>query len=521
MASPGTVLAIDDVSKTFPGQRALQGVSFDVRQGEVHALVGENGSGKSTLIKCLAGFHEPDEGSQITLNGRPLTHGGVGAERGSSQGMSFIHQELGLVPSLSVLENFALGRGFTTGRTGRIRWKVMAAEARALLTDFGHGEIGPDMPVSRLSQAQQTVVAIVRALQDAGEQGEGHVLVLDEPTAALPAVETERLFAALRRAVARGAAVIYVSHRLEEIFELANRVTVLRDGRKVGTYETADLDQGRLIELIVGQPIDAYYPSEEDTRRGDTVLDVHGLAGAGLRDISLTLREGEIVGVAGLLGSGRSELLRLIFGAERRTAGAVELAGRPIDPKSPADAIRRGIAMIPEDRREDAAFPEMSLEENVLVSDLPRYFRGGRLRKRDGRRRLVELMDEYRIRPPVPEKRFYQFSGGNQQKAIMARWLPLGPKLIMLDEPVQGVDVGAKAEIYAAIERAAAAGSAVLMVSSDFEDLAHVCHRVLVMRGRTIAGEMSGADLDRQRILGAVYSGERERNGNGRHGARV
>lgn len=515
MSAAATVLSIEGLSKTFPGQRALADVSFDVRQGEVHALVGENGCGKSTLIKCLSGFHEPDAGGRITLNGHLVSAAATG-ERGD-EGMSFIHQELALVPSLSVLENLAMGRGFKTGPTGRIRWNEMADEARQVLTEFGHTEISPRTLVGRLSPAQQTVVAIARALEGVHDEGRGHVLVLDEPTAALPTAETERLFAAIRQAVARGAAVIYVSHRLEEIFELAHRVTVLRDGRKVGTYEVASLDHATLVEHIVGQPIDAYYPSEPEATQGDTVLDVRDLSGAQVSDVSFSVREGEIVGVAGLLGSGRSELLRVLFGAQSRSHGTVELDGAPIDPRSPADAIRMGIALIPEDRREDAAFPEMSLEENVLVSDMRRYFRGGRLRKREGRRRLAELMEAYRIRPPSPQKRFYQFSGGNQQKAIMARWLPMGPRLIMLDEPVQGVDVGAKAEIYAAIERAAAAGSAVLIVSSDFEDLARVCHRVLIMRSGRLGGEISGAELDRERIIGAVYSTEGTRNGSGRN----
>lgn len=494
------VLSIEGLSKTFPGQRALDDVAIEVHRGEVVALCGENGCGKSTLIKCLSGFHEPDEGSRILLGGRPLAD----TADGGGQGIAFIHQELGLVPTLSVVENLALGRGFATGPGGRIRWRTMEREARRLLEEFGHGEIRPTAILGRLTQAQQTVVAIVRGLQALGE-GQGQLLVLDEPTAALPPSETATLFAAVRRVVARGTGVIFVSHRLDEVFELSDRVVVLRDGRSVGSFPTSELDHAKLIEQIVGEPLEEFYRAPVEPRDGaDAVLRVDGLAGPGVTDATFEIAPGEIVGIAGLLGSGRSELLHLLFGANRRTAGRVELDGRPFDPQYPPDAIRAGVALVPEDRRADAAFAEMSLAENILITDLPRFFRAGRMRKRESSRRVNELVETFNVKPARPGKPFFQFSGGNQQKAIMARWLPLEPRLVLLDEPAQGVDVGAKAEIFAAVERSAASGSGVLMVSSDFEDLTHVCHRVLVMQDGRIVDDLDTAHLDRKRLMAAV-----------------
>ncbi|MCW3014290.1 MAG: monosaccharide-transporting ATPase [Solirubrobacterales bacterium] len=491
------LLAVRNLSKTFAGQRALAGVDLDVDAGEVHALVGENGSGKSTLIKCLSGYHQPDAGGSVQLSGEPLDLP-LTPEAARAAGMAFVHQDLGLVPSMTVMENLAIGRGYATGRGGRVKWRAERARARAVLLRFGH-DVPPDVPLRNLAPADQTLVAIVRALQDA-EQG-GSMLVLDEPTAALPDREAERLFAAVREIAASGVGVIYISHRLHEVFSLADRVTVLRDGRRVLVDDVANLTERQLVRAIVGRDLeDRFVPAPAQTN-GDVVLEAKDLRGRRLDGATFAVRAGEIVGVAGLLGSGRSELARIVAGAQAPAGGEIRLGGEPVAFRGPRDAIDAGVVLVPEDRRTQGAFVGLTMAENLTLPSLPDFFRAGRLRHRDDRRVAEELMEEFGIRPNIPGRRFAEFSGGNQQKAVIAKWLHRRPRVAVFDEPGQGVDVGSKAEIYRLVRAAAENGSAVLVVDSDLEELELLCHRVLVLRDGCVAAELEGAGLKRDRIL--------------------
>jgi len=495
------ILAIRNLSKTFPGNVALRNVSIEIMPGEVHALVGQNGSGKSTLVKCLSGYHQPDNHAEIIVGGVRLP-----AHYSSSQahgfGLAFVHQDLGLIPSLSVLENFCLARGFATGAGYHIRWQEEARRVQKLMAEFEH-DISPRALVGSLSSGDQTIVAIVRALQEASDNG--HVLVLDEPTAALPEREVGEVFAAIRRTAARGVGVIYVSHRLREIYELAERVTVLRDGQRVGTFQVADLDERNLVELMVGQTIEQYYPPAQPKINEDVLLRVENLSGSGLKGVSFSIQKGEIVGVSGLLGSGCSELGRLLFGASQRTGGTISFKGKDVSFGCPGDAIRRGIGLVTEDRRHDGFFPLMSVGENVTITDLRRFSKWGRLKKDAERREILGLIDEFRVNPPDPERAFCTLSGGNQQKAIIAKWMRLKPDLMILDEPMRGIDVGSKTEVCGLMQKSVASGAGVLLISSEFEDMAYLCDRVLVMSDGRLVAELAGQQLTKDSITHLVY----------------
>lgn len=515
-----TVLAVRGLSKTFLGQRALDGVDFDLRSGEVHALLGENGSGKSTLIKCLAGYYEPDPGARMELGGRTIELPYPPAQA-TRMGLVFVHQDLGLIPNLSVAENFAISRGFDTGPLRRIDWRGIQRRAVGELRELGH-DIDPRTLVSRLSVAEQTIVAIARALASA-EEG-ARVLVLDEPTAALPDArrevtagsrnEVDLLFAAVRRVVAGGVGVVYVSHKLHEILDLADRATVLRDGRLVDTVPVAGLQEKDLIRIIVGRDVarvtrDAARPSGErrGERRGERLLDVESLSGTKVADVSFTVDRGQIVGVAGMLGSGRSELARLLFGAQRPTGGTIRLRGEAVEYRDPRDAVRKGVALVPEDRRGQGGFLQMTVAQNLTLPSLQEFFRAGRLSGAAVRARVRELVADYRINPPDPSRRFGVLSGGNQQKVVVAKWLSTDPDLVIFDEPVQGVDVGARAEIYRLVTGAAARGAAVLLVSSELDQMLDLCHRVLVLRNGRLIADVPGDTLTRNALTQLVYFG--------------
>ncbi len=496
------VVEVAGFSKTFPAQRALVDLHMDLRAGEVHALVGENGSGKSTFIKCLSGYQPPDPGAQLTVAGRSV-HLPYTSAQAAAHGFVFVHQDFGIVPTLTVMENIALGQGFAV-RRGRIRWRRQAEIARRVLERLGRDDIAPQLQAGRLSPSSQAVVAIARGLARAAEGAQ--VLVLDEPTAALPDAEVAILFDAIRRLAAEGLAVLFVSHRLGEVFEIANRVTVLRDARKVGTYDTAALDDRTLIGYIVGREFSALYPEQVARPRRETVLGVRGLSGRRIQDVSFSAHRGEIVGLAGLLGSGRSELLRLLYGGQNRTAGEVTIEGRASRPASPAQGIRDGVALVPEDRLRQAALAHMTIAENMSLPTIGRYWRGGRLRRGQERERVAAMMREFNIQPPDPDRLMGRFSGGNQQKAILAKWIETRPKVLLLDEPVQGVDVGSKSEIYDLIERLAQdRGTTVMLTSSDFEDLHAVCNRVLVLRAGQLVAELAGAEKTVDRMLEHAY----------------
>jgi ABC-type sugar transport system ATPase subunit len=510
------VLTIRGLSKTFLGQRALRDVDLEVYPGEVHALLGENGSGKSTLIKCLAGYHEPDPGAHIAIGGRevPLPYQPTDAAR---LGLAFVHQDLGLVPNLTVAENFALSRRYDARLLGRIGWPAVEARAEAELATLGHA-IDPRTPVGRLPIAEQTLVAIARALAEAEENA--RVLVLDEPTAALPDArrrvnegsrnEVDLLFEAVRQVLGRGVGVIYVSHKLHEIVDLAHRATVLRDGRRVDSLSLDDVSESELVKAIVGRDVrraGAVTPARVTVSSTRPVLEVSDLSGPKLSGLSFTVRPGEIVGLAGMLGSGRSELARILFGAQRRTGGTIHIDGVAVDLRGPREAVRQGIALIPQDRRRDGAVLGLSVAHNLTLPSLKAFFRRGRLQRRQLDRHANELVASYDIRPRDIAKQFRLLSGGNQQKVVIAKWLSRAPRLVIFDEPVQGVDVGARAEIFEVVRRTAEQGAGVVLASSELEPMLELCTRILVLHDGRLTADLPANGLDRHELTTYVYFG--------------
>ena len=486
-------LVLEGLTKTFQGQRALDGVSFDLRAGEIHCLLGQNGSGKSTLIKLLAGYHSPDSGSAL-IDGEPIELGS--AQDAHQHGLRFIHQDLALIDSLSVVDNLALGESYGG------RWWLSERKERQRAQEI-FTEYGVDIDVGELlvgiRAASQTMTAIVRALHH-GDAARG-ILVLDEPTASLSERDKDHLFGLLRAIKARGGTLLYVTHRLHEVFELADRVTVLRDGRKVATRDVDELDNDSLIELILGRPLAAFYPAPP-TPGADTVLEVDGLCGGALKDFSGTVRAGEIVGIVGLAGSGSEEIPHLIFGAQRRSGGEIRLMGEAITPRSPWDGIRSGLAFVPGDRKRLGVIANWTLRENVT---LPRVRGRGPLRwlgRRQESADVIPYLTRCEVTPNDPEATISSLSGGNQQKIMIARWLRSGAKALLLEEPTAGVDVGSRSAIYKQLDQAASGGTAVLMTTSDLEEACAVCDRVYVIRGGRVGAELSGGQLTPDTLLG-------------------
>jgi ribose transport system ATP-binding protein len=486
------------VSKTFAGTRALDLVDLDIRPGEIHALCGGNGSGKSTLIKILSGVYQADPGGVLAVGDVEVDAEHVTPADAHRLGVSTVHQDLAVFADLSVAENLAIGAGFETDPLGRIKWRQQHRHAARLIRRF---EI-PTTPRARLSGltlAARTQVAIARALQAVGDYHRG-LLILDEPTAALPVKEVELLLESLRRLAAAGQSILYVSHRLDEVLDLCDRVTVLRDGRKVDTRETAELDEAGLIELMLGANIEHSLQHEPREVTGAPLLELSNISSGPLYDASLTLHEGEILGIAGLLGSGRSTLLRTVFGANQKDSGDIVLAGRSVDFRRPAQAIDAGVVMVPESRLQDAAFSDLSVDMNGALSVLGRYWKGGWLRSRRLHADGQGLIADFGVKASSGRAPLNSLSGGNQQKVIMARWMRRAPRVLLLDEPTQGVDVGARADIYGLIRAATEAGAGAIVVASDFEELALVADRVIVLRRGRIVAEVVGSDITAHRL---------------------
>jgi ribose transport system ATP-binding protein len=499
-------LSVRDLSKAFPGTLALDHVALEIAPGEIHALVGHNGSGKSTLIKILAGCETPDPGSRITVNGEPLHPGSP--HDSFLAGCRFVHQDLGLVDALSVADNISMVGGWPT-RMGTIRAAAARRRARAALAAVDL-ELDPDQPVAELSPALRTGVAIARALQH-DERAETAVLVLDEPTATLPLAEVETLHTLMRTVARSGVAILFVSHRLEEVLELADRVTVFRNGRNVTTEAAADLTHDEVVTAMLGFELEQVTapPAQAEGRPGSgPVLQVEGLSAHVLRDFDLELHPGQVVGVAGIEGSGRDDLFPAIFGASERRAGTVSVAGRPVSGSGPRAALRAGIAYVPADREHLASLPGLSARENVTVADLPSISRAGAVRQGAEREDVHGWFERLDVRPQnAIEAPFESFSGGNRQKLVLARALRCKPSVLLLEEPSQGVDVGAQARLHREIIDFADAGGGVLVSSSDAEELARLCHRVLVIRGGRVVADLSQGRVSDTSISHALFSG--------------
>lgn len=494
------LLTLRKVDKSFPGQLALDQVDLELFSGEILALMGQNGSGKSTLIKVLAGFHKPDAYESAAINGQEFNLGS-GTEATKS-GIRFVHQTLGLVDSMNVVENCALLRGFPTGPLWHIDWPQERKRVSHLLSEFGV-DINPRTPVGQLRQAQRTLVAVVRALQDWEDQVS--VLVLDEPTASLPANDVKRIFSVMREVASRGIGVIFVSHRLDEVFEISDRITVLRDGRNVLTVPTHETDQSTLVEVMIGRTLAAWSNSTPAARKS-TVLEVSGLGGRDLKDFSFSLHESEILGVAGLVGSGRDEINELIFGATPRTAGQVKIRDTLVESPTPDESLRQGIAYAPADRMRFGINATFSIRENLVLPELHSLMRKGFLSRKAERRAVADWTEQLDIKPTNGEAEAFKLSGGNQQKVVLAKLLRLAPNVLLLDEPTQGVDVGAKASLYQILADRVAEGLSVLVCSGDSEELAHLCDRVLVVGDGKLTHELSGSTLTPHAIEEAIIS---------------
>jgi ribose transport system ATP-binding protein len=492
------------LSKTFTGQKALDDVDITLYAGRVCGLVGQNGSGKSTLIKLLAGYHRPDPGAQVEVAGESFDLGSSAAAE--EMNLRFVHQDLALIQDLDTIDNLALQRGFHS------QWWIAnrkeAADARRLLDAVGC-QADVRTPISQLSAVDRTLVAVARALRDI-EAERPTVLVLDEPTEALTKVEVERLFSSIKRVTDLGTAVLYISHRLDEVLEISDDIVVLRDGRRVATREAADLDGSSLLRLIVGREVEQL----EDTHRassGDSMIVVSGLQGAACVDVSFTVHRGEILGIAGLDGSGRGELPYLLGGATRWRGGSVEIKGREITKMTTATAADNGIVLVPGDRLRNGILPAMSAQENVTLSELhpvgPLAWIGGRAERRDA----YDWMATTGVVPNEPGRAIELFSGGNQQKVVIARALRRSPSVLVLDEPVQGVDAGARAAIFQLLLDAAGEGMTILIASTEPEDLITVCDRTLVMReGRVVADLHGSAANTIDRIVESSISVSRD-----------
>jgi len=499
-------LAIRGVSKTFVGTAALTGLDLTVEVGEVHALLGENGSGKSTVIKVLSGYHEPDAGGEVLVGGLRLDFGAPGASY--DLGCRFVHQDLGLVETISVADNLALVAGFPS-RFGTVRRGELRRTARDDLARVGL-DLDPDRLVGTLSPAERTGVAVARALRE-DPTTPVRLLVLDEPTATLPDREVDRLLEIVRAVAARGVGVLYVTHRLDEVFDVADTITVLRDGHRVDTVPTCSLDRAGLITMLVGSELEeieaasSALPPEQDT----PMLVADDIHADHLAGVSLEIHPGDVVGIAGITGSGRESLLAVLFGAQRRTGGRVTMHGVALSTYEPSHAMRAGIAYLPSDRKTLGGFMTLTTRENVSISDLSPLGRWPLLSRGRENVEVGKWIERLDVRPrsaaPMPMS---TLSGGNQQKVLFAKWLRRTPRLLLIDEPTQGVDVGAKADLHLEILRAARDGAGVAISSSDTDELAAVCHRVLVLQEGRVTAHLTGDRVTAAEISRACLATE-------------
>jgi len=495
----GAILEMRGIVKDFPGTRALDRVDFDVRRGEVHALIGENGAGKSTLMNVLAGRFEEYEG-QVVFDGNEVRLTDPRSAR--NLGVGVIYQELSVLPNLTVAENIMLGEERASRWTRLMDRSALSGAARKVIDYLGF-DLDPDGPAGEMSAARQCLVEIAGAVRRNVK-----LLVFDEPTASLGHEDVARLFRVIRDLKKRGLGIVYISHRLAELPRIADRVTVLRDARTVGTREMSECRLPDLTRMMLGRDLAEMFPRKTNTP-GEVVLSVRGLTRGGVfEDISFDLRAGEILGLAGLVGSGRSEIVRGILGVDHATGG-VEFEGRVLERRSPGKCLRAGMGMVPENRKTQGNITGRPVRENITVGILKRLSRAcGWLSPRTLAESAAEMAARMKVDPPDTSVEIQTLSGGNQQKVIVGRWLAVGPKVIVFDEPTQGIDVGTKAQIYRLIADLAAEGKAVILISSEFIELAELADRVIVVRGGRIEGELSGGDLEEERLFRECIGGD-------------
>lgn len=494
----GPLLEVRKVTKRFPGVVALSGVDLEVRPAEVVALIGENGAGKSTLMKILAGVQAADEG-ELRVEGKPVRFSGV--QEAQKVGVALIHQELNLAENLSVAANLFLGR--EPSRFGWIDQGMIRREAERLLGMVGL-EVSPDTLVGELTLGKQQLVEIAKALST-----EAKVIIMDEPTSSLSLSESERLFGVIRDLRGKGVSVIYISHRLGEVKELADRVVVFRDGENAGTLEREEIEHDAMVRMMVGREVSQFYQRTEH-ELGEVLLSVRGLRTVDhpTHEIDFEVRAGEVVGVAGLVGAGRSEMLAALFGANPALAGEVSVGEQRGLPRSPREALARGLALVPEDRKGQGLILEMAVKENMSLASLRGEARGPFLNQRREDELVAEMTAALSIKTPGPWQLARYLSGGNQQKIVLAKWLALKPKVLLLDEPTRGIDIGAKEEIYLLMEKFAREGMAVLFVSSEMEEIMGMADRTLVMHEGRISGELARGDLSEEAIMGLATGGK-------------
>lgn len=494
------LLEIRQLSKSFPGVRALEEVDFTARRGEVHALMGENGAGKSTLIKVLTGVHARDGGT-VRLDGKEIHP--RSPKEAEAAGISTVYQEVNLIPHLTVAENICLGRQPT--RLGLIRWQLMAEQARTALERVDL-KIDVSQPLSSYSIAVQQLVAIARALDISAK-----LIILDEPTSSLDEKEVGELFNVIRKLRAAGMGVIIVTHFIEQVYAISDRITVLRDGRLVGEYETAKLPRVELVSRMIGRALAQMEKVQAEARQAqasekkEAFLELRQFGRPGwVAPLDMAISRGEVVGLAGLLGSGRTETARLIFGVDEARNGEMVLAGKPVRFKSPREAIRQGLAFTPENRKVEGIIPHLSVRENIILALQAKQGAGRTL----SRKQQIEIAEEFiqllGISTTGPEQPVVNLSGGNQQKVLLARWLVMQPRLLILDEPTRGIDVGAKAEIEKLVQSLRAKGMAILFISSELEEVVRGCQKVIVLRDRAKAGELAGNEISEQAIMHTI-----------------
>ncbi|NGN67410.1 sugar ABC transporter ATP-binding protein [Streptomyces sp. A7024] len=507
MTAPAEVLAVRGLTKRFPGVLALDSVDFTARAGEVHALVGENGAGKSTLIKVLTGVYHPDEGD-LTYRGEPAAFATPLAAQAA--GISTIYQEVNLIPLMSVARNLFMDRE-PKNRLGLIDFRRMHTEATRILRDYGVG-VDVRRPLRDLGVGAQQMVALARAVSV-----DARVVIMDEPTSSLEPREVQTLFGVIRRLREQGIAVVYVSHRMEELYAICDAVTVLRDGRLVHTGPLADTDRLTLVSLMLGRELGEVraegmtkFTGDHETGTEPVLRAEHLTRRHELHDISLTIRPGEVVGLGGLLGSGRTETAKAIAGALPLGSGKVTVAGAPVRTGSTPAAIRAGISLLPEDRKSEGIVPGLSVRENIALAALPQMSRFGLVSEAAIDKVVETFMKRLQIKASGPHQKVGELSGGNQQKVLLARWLAMQPKVLLLDEPTRGIDVGAKAEVQKLIDELAEDGLGVLLISSDVEELIEGSDRVVVLRDGAVVGELTGDDVTEDRLLQAIAAAAEE-----------